>query len=325
MTAFVSGTATDHNDLWTKLITFLTTDATLLAAGEEWSAVWTHASGATSGVVLQGPGLSAGDEVLVGLKLVERPTPDEYEIQILGMTGVLPAATTFDGHVNVTPNKVLMFIDSNPMDYWFVANGRRFMAVVKISTVFEAMYAGLFLPYAPPTSYSYPLFIGGSAGELHADGGATSWRSTDSNHHHFPYANVQIGGTDRNPGAWMLSPQGEWLICFTSGAGGNVAIGPTYFFGGLGITQTSGVSALGYGSIRERLQAGFAGEFPLTPLTLVQDSPDDQTYGVLDGAYHVPGHGNSSENLVTIGGVNHLTVQDVFRTAIGSYWAMALD
>ena len=38
--AFTSGTATSFNDLYTKLRDFLTTNATLVAAGQNWDVVF---------------------------------------------------------------------------------------------------------------------------------------------------------------------------------------------------------------------------------------------------------------------------------------------
>lgn len=323
MTAFVTGTATSHTDLFGKLITFLTTNAALVAAGEAWTVAANHG---TYEKVLHGPGKSAQDDIYIGLKLVERPTPDEYEIQITGMSGILGGATTFDGHVNVAPSHVRMFADSGSQVYWFAASGRRFVVVTKISTVFQSMYAGFFLPYANPTEYAYPLFIGGTAGQQNGLA-ATSWRSTDIGHRHFPHAyfdaTVNSSGA-RPPAALMMDPAGNWLTVAATGLDGNVAMAPRRFHAGFGVAQTYSASSYGYLDIRQRLRAGFDDSLTLTPLTLLQSSPSDQAFGVLEGCYHVPGFGNSSENIVTAGGVNHLTVQDAFRTDIGEYWSLAL-
>jgi hypothetical protein len=323
MTAFATGTATSHTDLFGKLTTFLTSNAALVAADEEWEVAANHG---TYEKVLRGPGLSAADEVLVGLKLVERPTEDEYEIQLTGMSGVLAGATTFDGHVNTAPTHVRMFVDSGAVSYWFVANGRRFVVVLKISTVFQTMYAGFFLPYAAPTEYAYPLFIGGSAGQSSTAISPSSWRSVDVGHRHFPHSYYDTSIISLHPPcALMLSPQGDWLTVAATGVDANVAIAPRRFHSGFSVNTTAGLSGYGYQSIRERLQSCFGGDLLLTPLTLVQSSPSDQCYGILDGCYHVPGFGNSSENIVTVGAVDHLTVQDAFRSEIGEYWALALE
>lgn len=323
--AFSTGTAANHTALYTALITFLTSNADLVAASQDWSIVWTHASGQASGVVLQGPGLAGQDEVLIGLKLVTRPTADEYEIQMVGMTGIIGTATEITGHVNVTPHVVRMFLDSSPMTRWFVANGRRFAVVAKMSTVFQTMYGGLILPYSMPDQYAYPLFIGGSAGETDQSG-LTSWRSVSAYHRHFPYSYYDAPASQIHYGsAFLLSPQGDWLTCAALGDDGNVAIAPRKFFSGFGASPSTGSSNYGHEDIRTRMCAGFGADFLLTPLTLVQASPSNQTYGVLEGCFHITGFTNSAENLVTVDSVNHLTVQDAFRTDEGDYWALALE
>ena len=324
MTAYATGTATDAADLFSKLDTFLRTDATLVSESENWSVAVTHSS---TEKVYNGPGLAGTDDVLIGLKLVSRPSPDEYEIQMVGMTGTLGGAGGFDQHVNTTPQHVRMFVDSGSMTYWFIASGRRFVVIVKISTVFQAMYGGFFLPYAAPTDYPYPLFVGGSAGQYNGAAGPTSWRSVDAGHAQFPcsyYDDSVSTSSQRYPSALMLSPQGDWLKVAATGDDADVGIAPRQFFSGMGVTKTAGSSGYGYDSVRTRLQSGFNGEALLTPLTLVAALPGDVTYGALDGCYHVPGYGNSSEDLVTVAAVNHLVVQDTFRSGIGDYWALAL-
>ena len=59
------------------------------------------------------------------------------------------------------------------------------------------------------------------------------------------------------------------------------------------------------------------GSYPLLPFVLAG-------LGEMDGCFAVPGYANAAENIVTVGGVNHLVVQDVFRTGYSDYWALRL-
>lgn len=316
--AYATGTATSHTDLWTKLLSFLTTNASLVSAGQAWTQVWS----ATNQVVLKGPGLAGSDNIYIGLSRVDDPTDDSYSILMRGMTGVLAGATDIGGHVNVS-KAVGIYSDSQPMTYWFVANGRRFVVVLKISTVFEAMYGGLFLPYAVPTSYPYPLFVGGSRGENPSS--PVSWRNTAADHTQFVSPNYNAIPV-RDSCAWMLDPASDWKRCWNNGSDpGDPKIGmaPEQMFEGWGI-EDNGSSGYGYDSIRQRMAAGYDGTFPLIDISLVQASPSDQTYGILDGCYRVPGAGNSSENIITASSVDHLVVQNCFRTGTGQYWALGL-
>lgn len=325
--AYTTGTAANHIDLWDKLLAFLTTDPALLAAGQQWTIGWRAPVGAANETdhVLIGPGMGGTDQVLVGLRRVDNVNNNSFAIYMNGMTGILPAATAFDGHVNVC-RRVTMYLDQNPMRYWFVANGRRFVVVVKISTVYEAMYGGLFLPYADPLSYPYPLFIGGSGG---VDFDTTyNWTNTYAGHSHFitPYGN-EGGAPNRSSSARMLTAAAEWLNVDNGSATAAtppLAMAPYKWGTGFGTILTD-LRATGYYNMFPKLVETLGGGFALHPVTMVQNAPDNQTFGVLDGVFHVPGENNAAENIVTANGIDHLVIQNVFRTHGMAYWALALE
>ena len=77
--------------------------------------------------------------------------------------------------------------------------------------------------------------------------------------------------------------------------------------------------------IMTRTMDAYGGDRILVPCTLIQKDPTDQTYGVLDGAFRCQGVANSAENLITADGVDHLVVQNVYRSDFNDYWAMALE
>lgn len=342
--AFVTGTAADHIDLWDKLLDFLQNNPELVASGQQWVTEWEHAT--ENELVLKGPGISGQDEVLIGLKRRDSAlSGSESVINISGMTGIIPSATDYTGHVNVLPRRPLMFVDHQPMRYWFVANGRRFVVVVKMSTVFEAMYAGLFLPYATPSAYPYPLFIGGSRGYSGNSSTPTSWRAGETDAHtHFIYP--RMGGTgDSNwldSPACVLRPDAGWEMG-TIDKGNAPGHLPTFYMGprcfhtkyrGADIspvgTSSGGYdrksSGPGYRNVLTRMTAGLNGELLLTPATIITvPTGAEATLGVLDGCFTVTGQGNAAENTVTMDGVTHLVVQNVQRTTPSEYWALALE
>lgn len=322
--AFLTGTASNHIDLWDTLLDFLQNNADLVAAGQEWSIAWQHPSNPE--LVMKAPGLAGTDEIFVGLKRTDGTlTLGESVIWLSGCTGILSSAPTFTQHVNSMPRTPGMFLDQNPMQYWMMANGRRFMVLLKISTVYQTCYGGLFLPYERPGSYPYPLYVGGTislAGGTAAER-PVSWRDSARigyNHHVFPLGS---GGLDSQ--AYMLDPGGNWRG-FTRGASLNAyqyaLMGPRWFPDGAA-TQTQ--FKYGYQSLRTLLGPGLNGEFPLTPFTLTSNTERPVTYGILDGCFSVSGMGNVAENIIEIDGVDHLVVPNVMRTAVDEYWAIALE
>lgn len=326
--AVETGTAANPSDLYSKLVSFLTTNVDLVAAGQEWTVVW-DTPGALynqTDKVLRGPGLSGQDQVYVGLRLYEDTIGDTFYLECAGMTGVLPTGQHYRDHVNVMPNFVRMFTDVGTVSYWFVANGRRFIVVLKISTTFQTLYAGLFLPYATPLSYPYPMFIGGSAGNTDPDG-PFNWRSVGDQHSHFmrPYNGNDYSSGQVDSGAWMIDPAGTWKRVAINGTGSTpVRIAPEHAGDDYFNSRTTGYSFRAYRTM-ERLMDAYGGDRLLIPMTLVQLTPEDQTYGIIDGAFRCQGVANSAENLITIGGVDHLVVQNVYRTEFDQYWALALE
>ena len=344
--AYRTGTAANHTALWDTLLDFLQNDTSLVASGQAWSIPWQVAG--QPELVLQS---AAGARV--ALKRIDNAlTAGESVIWMSGCTGVIGSSISFTDHVNSLSRTPAVFLDQNPMQYWMVANGRRFVVVIKISTVYQAMYGGFFLPYASPTSYPYPLFVGGTRGfsGYSAAQIAVTWRAAEADHYrHFVYAKTSNGATSGfDSQAMILTPEASWHagnIDYNVGAYvlPRFVMGPRAFpefLGGTSIgdnltptfnstSSGSNPQRYGYADIRSRLVAGLNGEMPITPVTIMRfnnaTSPDPVTFGILDGCFSVAGVGNTAESLITIGGVNHLVVPNVQRTSAAEYWALALE
>lgn len=320
--AFVTGTAANPQALYDALISFLTTNPSLVGVNQHWDTPWQVSSNER---VLRGKGLANTENIYLGIKFIPDALNDRYEIRLTGLTGVIPSALAFDQHVNPCFDPVRIFLANQPMQYWFMANGRRFMAVVKVATVYQSLYAGFFLPYSPPNNYSYPLFIGGSAG-VTGTGQALDWRDVTAAHSLFPLASYSTLTAAHESSAKMLDPNGQWLRCTGAASAtlSNIGMAPAEQFSGFTLDKTSVSDSYGYGNIRSRIEAGLGG-FILHPVSMVQTSPSDQSFGFLQGVYLVSGASNSSENIVTVSGVQHLVVQNVFRSGIDQFIAIALE
>jgi len=346
------GQANDHIDLWDTLLDFLQNDPDLVASGQNWTTVWQHSERPDQELVLRGPGISGGNEVLVGLNRADETLSAlESAIYLCGMTGVLPGAERYYDHINSLARRPSIFLDHGPMKYWMVANGRRFVVVLNISTIYQAMYGGFFLPYANPTAYPYPLFIGGTrsfSGGTGSYAPPVSWRDTGrGSYRHFvsPYSASLASSSWYDSQAFLLDPSGGWRAGTNSASDPTeslprLVMGPPAFPGYMGGANvypagssssrpTDTTYALGYAAVRNRIFPGLNGEMPLTPASVLKFEhstvPDPTHYGVLDGVYDVPGVGNAAENIISVNGVDHLVVQNVERTGQGDYWALALE
>ncbi len=316
------GTATDHVDLYNKLYQFLTGNAELVAAGQNWQRVWGNAppyaadfagAGQGSDIVLKGPGLAGLDEIYVGMRLEHDPAVDYFGIWFAGAQGIVPSATSFSAHVNSAPRMHMPVFDQTS-PYWFVANGRRFVVVVKISTTFVAAYQGFFLPYATPSEYPYPMISSGCSRT------ARRWSDEDDCHTHFCMPWEQSTLTNRTvdniPDAddgrvRVMSPSGEWVPF--SNRRFEFRVFPWSQPGG-SVDFVDGQRSL------------FGGSHMLYPATLLSTGARLRgTLGVFEGVYHVAGFGNAAENILTLNGVDHLVVQNMFRTGFTDYWALALQ
>ena len=332
--SYSNGTAANHTAFVTALVAFLTTDSGLTTEGHLWTKPWQNSDGTQ--FVMQGPGVPGGNPVYVGFRTLFNDVTSTYQLMIRGMTGISLGATDMSGHTGLSP-EVAMFLDLEPMEYWFVANGRRVILVAKISTVYESAYAGFFLPYAIPVNYPNPIFVAGTHGAVDQD--VTSWRSTYQTHTSFLWPSSGISSRGSTPSAWLMDPSSEWLALPDIGdqytGVKNASMMPmrgglygSMFGENLNLNYAAVNGAVGLDTFVQRLGPNLDGGYSLLPLSPVSASNAgsslNQTWGILDGAYAVPGFNNAAENTVTIGGLAHLVVQNIFRTTYSDYFAIQL-
>lgn len=307
------GTASDFNDLYTKLRDFLTTNTDLVTAGEEWTVLEGPAVGALTKddeLLLQGPGSAGADEILVGLHPSYSVGADYYNLGIAGYSSYNSGLALTDQPNRLAPRYIHLWDGSMP--YWFIANGRRFMVVVRVTTVFQSAYAGFILPYHLPTTWAYPLFIGGCSR-------VSTWRYSVVNHgQHSAFFNP--GGESNIPpaldscSAAIRLPDGQWI-----GLANKYHSGNEQDIGYNNVAPWSHVLGL------PLLRDGLDGQYKLIPAEIAILSPYPANLGALEGVWYVPGFGTASENTVTVDSVDHLIVQNVYRTSNNEYAALALE
>lgn len=296
-----TGTATDWLDLYTKLRDFLTTDATLTGAGENWTQIAGNGGVLVDGdeIVLQGPGSSGSDEILVGIKTYSSVASDYYNLALYGLTAWNPGQGGIVDQVNRSAPAMIHLWDQT-LDYWFIANGRRFIVIARVSTVYQCGYAGFILPYVLPTLWPYPLFVGGCSG-------ITNWRWSEATPEMAAFFDPGEGC------AQLLFPDVIWR---------NVA---NFQDSGGSQNPLEDVNTHPYRWDEEQLRDNLDGTYTLEPVSLTSQVPYPAQLGKLQGVFRVSGFGNAAENIVTESTVDHLVINSVFRTTWKDYAAFALE
>jgi hypothetical protein len=310
--AVSTGTATDYKDLLSRLRTFLTGMA-VAGADRPWTSLRYTVGGAglADELILRAPGSGGTDQIFVGITTFENATADYYNWRLMGCTGY-DGSLTFAGQPGVMQN-VFFTLWNSPIPYTFVANGRRCVVVAQISSSWVMLYLGFINQYPSPAQYPYPLLVGGNmAWETEPAGNSTSWRWSqgDNRNHNFPFSNfVNTGGglAVNTMQMRLRSPAGVWLGLKTGDNG-------AYFDGGTNIWPYMA----GMANLQQNL--GATPQSPAMPIILHDPSPE--VFGELDGVVATSGQGVASGDLLSISGVDHLVVQDVFRTSRERYCAV---
>lgn len=177
--ASTSGTATNYLDLLTLLKTFLTTDATLVAANQGWTAlkdVTNELALPDSGtltperhIYFRGPGLSQSDEIHVNIRAYRDPSDINYHNWDVRSAVGFDSLESFDDQPAATPIQTSgdfggprLLLSDTSMNYWFIANGRRFIVIADVNGTWSSMYGGFYLPYATPSEMPYPMYVAGN-------------------------------------------------------------------------------------------------------------------------------------------------------------------
>jgi hypothetical protein len=309
--AWTSGTAAGHDDLLDDLKTFLTTNATLVAAGENWVAekdelftprtiynvTGTSLTGDMRGLYLNGPGLAGQDNVHVNILRYQRTG----NYQNWGMAG----ATAFDtnqawenqpGIVVAQLNIPIFVLTSADIDYWFIANGRRFIIICEIGGDFHVSYGGLILPYAKPSEFPYPLFVAGSTQAFDAS-------PASALNNFYTVINAYS--------ALFRTPNGVIYRCGNLSSIDQMATWPYYESATyLNITNNPDDS------------------FTLLPMVFYTDDLGGNVYGEPQGCFYVSNFGTTNllnQDIVQVGGVDHLVVQDTDDSSQNHWAAFRLE
>jgi hypothetical protein len=306
--ATTNGTASDYLDLLAKFNTFVTG----LSGGNAWTAL----RSAAPEYIWSAPGSlgSPADPLIIGAKPFFNAGADYYNWRLGGFVaydGALPFESQSGYTGAAGSNCPVLNLWNASMPYRFYATGRRAIILAKVSTVYVVAYLGYLQAYASPGAFPYPLLVGGSMAWDAVEPGAADarWRWS---YNGAEMANFPIPANPLNAYGSQLRlrrPDGTW-IGFNRAINNNplVNIGKVWPYGNWGTTAAA--------DLRDNLGGGYM----LLPVVLQDGTPN--VYGELDGIFALTGFGNGAENTVTIGGVAHYVVQNVFRTTQTDYFAI---
>lgn len=289
--------AADSAALLDAVYTFMTTNTDLVTASEEWVSDLYVAG---QEFIIHSPQAGLTQDVYIGWRLVEDISPDVYNIEIRGFGGY-SVGLTWDNQPVSMPKSVYLCSYNQPLNYWIVANHRRFIVIEKVSTVYLSAYCGLYAPYATPTQYAYPMYVAASTSIWNRRWSATSGIS---------HAGRGVGANDIDVSAFAYF-NGGWITVRCSVDGGTSTTGrviilPFYWTNHRVITTKD-----------------TDGNYTVEDALIINDE-NPALAGILDGYGWVTGVGNTSESTLTFGGDTWLIIHDVFRTAINDYYAVRL-
>ena len=279
---------------------------------------------------LMGVGTAGADEILTCLRTYYDTGDDYHNWKMAGMTGY-SASVDLSLQPGVTQGRLpRMLLWNDFIEYWFIANGRRYIVVAKVSSVYECMYAGFILPFGLPTQFPYPLAIGGSAVPT----------TVALDHRYSSIASNHRAFTNPFGGSASVIPQGTFdtttstyantlkFLQGTSWVGFKNKTSPTSY----GMTNVvwpycSGIwSPTFYNDFSLLLRENIDGSYPVFPLVPIVHSPNNGIAGELQGCFAVPGIGGiAAEDTFTISGDTYVAFPCVPNAGRSDFWALKLE
>lgn len=310
--AYTTGETANYRTMLAVVRDFLTSDASLVAAGQAWAQIGgqTGSIGVNDFVSLQGPGLAGDDQILLSLQTFTNVPSAQYCIGISGHTAYAPSVPRPDPPGLNSPWVYMPLIDS-AIRYWLVANGRRFILVTKSNSRYDVMYGGLVMPDHLPSDWPYPVLAAASSSVLQAGSSdllshSNFWRSLRGGYLFTPeqlwrpLENLQTTGGNPNNGSEFAPDSGRLMA-----ADWKTNIGPSEFARTLDNQPW----------IRRGRLAQFGND----------DISARNFLGHFDGVYFTPAIGAVVESEIEIGTDRYLVVPNVYRSTVGQMAAIHLE
>lgn len=252
---------------------------------------------------LQGPGLAGIDSIYVNISSYNIVGTDVYNWTLHG-------ATNFDdlSTVNNQPGAsrtTVLALWQNSIQYWLIANGRRFILICKVSGFMFSAYCGFILPYGTNSEYPYPLMIAGNTTNMANRHSVAGYAISNF------WVPVPLSSRYRKA-------DGVWVDVASRTSGGNA----TNIF-----NSAAERNILTLYNQALNVSSNIDGSYSLLqPQLILKNINGGWFEGVLDGLQWVSGFANASEDTVQpIGYVNEfLIVQNASRTVNSEFAAIEL-
>ena len=319
--AFQSGTITanppttyGYDLLFTELVTFLTTNADLVAANQNWV---TERYDTTGGVdvdryvYLRGPGLAGTDQIHVVIEREAERTGIQpaYNWDIRGCTDFDLELPYFQQPGTSSRCEFVLWDESIP--YWFFANGRRFIVAARISNIHVNIYCGFYLPFATPSELPYPICVLASSGDV-----GRSYLEDDGSLSAFYNPFSDSGTSSSFAAGYVRQRQGTWTGVI-NGSETNNRLAHIWPWEDGDYSVGADINIAG----------NYDGSFPLIPtyiyISEFANSGTGAVYGELDNVFWVSGGPfNEVEDRIQVGADNYLVVSGGRRIGFNDFAAI---
>lgn len=264
-------------------------------------------NGATGSLIFHGQG-NGSEAIYQGISLVENAPSSIWNWVHRGYAG-FQSSLSWDTNLSASPEAFTAFINSD-MPYWICVNNRRIVVVAVASTTMHACYMGFIKPFASPQEYPYPNAV------LAEEDAQTAYNTTGAG---FRHAITRLTGSNGHvrdvAGVWRFGTDGSvnntnassWPN--SSGYDGSDTIMDNH-----DILPSGDRQLLPILIFSKESTGGLSSNVPLELLPL----------GVLDGPMWVTGRSLTPQTVLSVGGVNHLSVNDIFRITLNDFWALPL-
>lgn len=328
--AVEKGTAANAFELYDKLETFLTANG-WISHRDNVPMPYQATTRQTAGKVFdtisarfyQGGGLDGNDKIYVSMFMYYSVPTGAYTINacMARHYDKLKNPREQFGIANEYRRTTTMPVWNQPMKYWFIASGRRFIVIAKVANRYVSMYCGLFLPSGTDEEYAYPYFLGANCTNettAYSYQNIEGMRSFFNPIHGNSYTDSGNVASYHTSTAMCYLPSGEWCPIIggvdslsnywntTSYSHPHWAIAYPYSY------------PIQYGKTPDN-------QFLLKPIYLAQRGNSKQILGWLDGVYWVTGYENSPETIVTIDGKEYLCIPSIFQNGFNDYAAILLE